>query len=121
MLTCPNPSTSAASTSGAAPWLNHSVNRRSMSCNDPDLPLRASAPPSATERKKPEMAGATCLFAAAAGPTRAYCSIAAALNKAQWCQALAQRAHASVANRNAVKTSVSVASSSWPSAKAQRH
>ena len=32
MDTCPKPSMSAASTSGAAPWLNHRVSRRRISC-----------------------------------------------------------------------------------------
>ena len=84
MLTCPNPSTRLLPP-GAAPWLNHSVNNRRMSCNEPAWPLfLRSAPPSATERKKPEMAGATWRRAAAAVfGSRAYCSMAAALNRAQ--------------------------------------
>ena len=32
METCPKPSSSALSTSGAEPWVNHSVSRRRMSC-----------------------------------------------------------------------------------------
>jgi hypothetical protein len=45
--------------------LNHRVSNRRMSCKLPDLPFRKSAPPSAMLRKNPEIAGATCLFAAA--------------------------------------------------------
>ena len=65
MDTCPKPSMSAASTSGAAPWLNHRVSRRRISCRGPPLRFWGAEPPSAILRKKPEMAGATCRVAAA--------------------------------------------------------
>ena len=60
METRPKPSSSAFSTSGAAPWLNQSVSRRRMSCRL--LPRAASLPldcASATLRKKAATAGAT--------------------------------------------------------------
>eukprot|EP00959_Pyramimonas_sp_CCMP1952_P260694 5450823-Pyramimonas_sp.AAC.1 len=63
MDTCWKPSSSARSTSAAAPWLNHSVSSRRMSCRHP--PRRLLVPSSAMEEKKPCTAGDTWRIACA--------------------------------------------------------